>query len=204
MKLGFARASISQKSLGQQVAALKAYGCINVIHQRYTDKPKDGFKQLLCVLDTLAKNDVLVVTKLDRLATSSSELNLIIKKLKEKHADLKVLNQKIDTTVGNRDLVFNTIIAVADCENSLVRENDSALKKPYDSEYDPLLQGEAEIYVRNVYAKTASYPSLNDVAKYLLAEFEIKRQSSSEGVLDPVSIKRRIRAKWKEWTLTKS
>lgn len=67
-------------------------------------------------------DDVLVITKLDRMARSVLDLNLIAKRLQDKHVDLKVLTQEIDTTTTYGKLVFNVLGAVAQFERELINE----------------------------------------------------------------------------------
>lgn len=70
----------------------------------------------------MRKGDVLVVTKLDRMARSVLDLNIIAKQLQDKQVDLKVLDQDIDTTTTYGKLVFNVLGAVAQFERELINK----------------------------------------------------------------------------------
>jgi hypothetical protein len=72
--------------------------------------------QLEAALDYLRADDVLVVTKLDRLARSVSHLCEIGKRLDAKGVGLKVLDQAIDTTTPTGRLMFNMLGAIAQFE----------------------------------------------------------------------------------------
>ena len=72
--------------------------------------------QLEAALDYLRADDVLVVTKLDRLARSFSHLCEIGKRLDAKGVGLKVLDQAIDTTTPTGRLMFNMLGAIAQFE----------------------------------------------------------------------------------------
>ena len=69
-----------------------------------------------------ARGDVLVVTKLDRLARSVPHLCEIGQRLDAKGVGLKVLDQAIDTTTPTGRLMFNMLGAIAQFERELIRE----------------------------------------------------------------------------------
>jgi DNA invertase Pin-like site-specific DNA recombinase len=77
-------------------------------------------EQLENALEYVRDGDVLVVTKLDRLARSVPHLCDIGKRLDAKGVGLKVLDQAIDTTTGR--LMFNMLGAIAQFERELIRE----------------------------------------------------------------------------------
>ncbi len=60
-------------------------------------------------LDFVREGDVLVVTKLDRLARSVLDLSQTAKLLKAKNVDLVVLDQNIDTTCPTGRLLFHML-----------------------------------------------------------------------------------------------
>jgi DNA invertase Pin-like site-specific DNA recombinase len=63
-----------------------------------------------------------VVTKLDRMARSVKHLCAITEQLQETGADLKVLDQGIDTTTPGGRLVYHILAAVAEFEHDLIVE----------------------------------------------------------------------------------
>jgi DNA invertase Pin-like site-specific DNA recombinase len=65
------------------------------------------------------EGDVLVVTKLDRIARSMQDLLAIAKRLQKKGAELKVLDQFIDTTTSEGRLMFNIIGSFAEFEHDI-------------------------------------------------------------------------------------
>jgi DNA invertase Pin-like site-specific DNA recombinase len=67
-------------------------------------------------------SDVLIVTKLDRLARSVPNLCEIGQRLDGKGVGLKVLDQAIDTTTPTGRLIFNMLGAIAQFERELIRE----------------------------------------------------------------------------------
>jgi DNA invertase Pin-like site-specific DNA recombinase len=70
---GYARVSTDGRSLTAQLAELKAANCDKVFQEKISGARSDR-KQLARLMATLAKGDVLVVTRLDRLARSTRDL----------------------------------------------------------------------------------------------------------------------------------
>lgn len=122
MKIGYARVSTSDQNLDNQVDALIAFGCEKVFQEKQSGKSADNREQLMLALDFVRESDILVVTKLDRMARSVLDLNIIAKRLVDKKVDLKVLTQDIDTTTTYGKLVFNVLAAVAQFERELINE----------------------------------------------------------------------------------
>lgn len=122
MKVGYARVSTSDQNLDNQIDALTAFGCDKVFQEKQSGKSADNREQLMLTLDFVREGDVLVITKLDRMARSVLDLNIIAKRLQDKQVDLKVLTQDIDTTTIYGKLVFNVLGAVAQFERELINE----------------------------------------------------------------------------------
>jgi DNA invertase Pin-like site-specific DNA recombinase len=94
---GYARVSTTDQDLTVQVDALKAAGCEVVRAEKITGTTRQGRKELDTLLDFIRQDDVLVVTKLDRLARSVADLSAIVDTLEKKGAKLRILNASIDT-----------------------------------------------------------------------------------------------------------
>lgn len=125
MKVGYARVSTTGQSLEVQLEALKKAGCTrdSIYQEKLSGKSADGRPQLQAALKFIRKGDTLVVTKLDRLARSVYDLHKIAQQLKEKAADLIVLDQAdIDTTTKYGKLIFTILGAVAELERDLILE----------------------------------------------------------------------------------
>jgi DNA invertase Pin-like site-specific DNA recombinase len=73
MILGYARVSTDGQSLDAQVKQLRAAGAEKVLRETASGAKTDRV-QLRRALDQLAKGDVLMVTRLDRLARSTRDL----------------------------------------------------------------------------------------------------------------------------------
>lgn len=123
MKVGYARVSTVGQSLENQLESLTKEGCEKIFEEKASGKSSDGREQLQLALDFVRDGDVLVITKLDRLARSMIDLSLIAKTLKDKKVGLKALDQpEIDTTSAIGELLFNVLGAVAAFERALINE----------------------------------------------------------------------------------
>jgi DNA invertase Pin-like site-specific DNA recombinase len=70
---GYARVSTDGQSLSAQLAELKTAKCEKIFQEKVSGARSDR-KQLTRLMAVLAKGDVLVVTRLDRLARSTRDL----------------------------------------------------------------------------------------------------------------------------------
>jgi DNA invertase Pin-like site-specific DNA recombinase len=123
MNIGYARTSTIEQeaSFEAQRAQLKASGCEKVFCEQVSAISPER-EQLEAALEYAREGDVLVVTKLDRLARSVPHLCEIGKRLDVKRVGLKVLDQAIDTTTPTGRLMFNMLGAIAQFERELIRE----------------------------------------------------------------------------------
>jgi len=121
--IGYARVSTSGQKLDIQLSKLKDFGCQD--EYIYTDKlsgTDSKRPKLKECLNFARKNDILVVTKLDRLARSTLHLHQIVENLNKKNVGLKVLDQSIDTTTKEGRLLFTMLAAIAEFETELRSE----------------------------------------------------------------------------------
>lgn len=118
MKIGYARVSSYGQSLEVQHQKLHQEGCTEIFEEKVS-AISGKRNELESALRTVREGDVLVVTKLDRLARSMQDLLTITKRLQKKEAALKVLDQSIDTTTSEGRLMFNIIGSFAEFENDI-------------------------------------------------------------------------------------
>ena len=119
--IGYARVSTSKGNLDNQTQRLTGHGCKKVFSEKYTGTTS-ARKSLQRALEYVREGDALVVTKLDRLARSASDLGKISEELQKKNVDLVVLDQEIDTTSPTGKLMFTMIGAFAEFERDLIHE----------------------------------------------------------------------------------
>jgi DNA invertase Pin-like site-specific DNA recombinase len=127
LKIGYARVSTSGQSLESQVAALESAGCEEIFREKLSGKSAEARVQLQAALAMCRKNDVLVTTKLDRLARSMVDLWNIINRLEQKKCALTVLDQPlIDTTKPEGKVVVSLLAYVAETERNLILERTAS------------------------------------------------------------------------------
>ena len=123
MLVGYARTSTKDQeySLEAQIQRLEESGCEK--HYKEQVSSVDAKReQLEAALDYIREGDVLVVTKLDRLARSVADTVDIQNRLEEKKAGLKILDMQIDTTTPTGKLQFNLFAAIAQFEREVMLE----------------------------------------------------------------------------------
>lgn len=123
MLVGYGRVSSSGQSLDNQLEALKAAGCEKVFAEKVSGRSTKDREQLAHALDFVREGDTLVVTRLDRLARSVTDLHRIVEKLTQKGAQFRCLNQSgVDTDSSTGKLMLSILGAVAQFENDIRRE----------------------------------------------------------------------------------
>src|SRR6476659_3121303 len=84
-----------------------------------------GRTELQTVLDFLRKGDVLIVTRIDRLARSIGDLQDIVRAVKAKGASLKATEQPIDTTSAAGKAFLDMLGVFAEFETNLRKERQA-------------------------------------------------------------------------------
>lgn len=132
MKIGYARVSSTGQSLEVQREKLHQEGCTEIFEEKTSALSKNR-NELEHALRSIRADDVLVVTRMDRIARSMQDLLLISKKIQKKEAQLKVLDQSVDTTTSEGRLMFNIIGSFAEFENDIRKERQmEGIKKALD------------------------------------------------------------------------
>jgi DNA invertase Pin-like site-specific DNA recombinase len=121
-KIGYARVSSTDQDTRIQVEALRAAGCDVIRQEKASGTTTEGRAELATVLDFLQRGDVLVVTRIDRLARSISDLLHIVTVIKGKGATIKATEQPFDTGDIYGELTFNLLGVFADFETKLRKE----------------------------------------------------------------------------------
>jgi DNA invertase Pin-like site-specific DNA recombinase len=118
---GYARVSTRDQDLAAQDAELMAAGCAKVFKEKAsgakTDRP-----ELAKVIGRLEPGDVLVVTRLDRLARSTRDLLNVIAAIAERGAGFRSLKDTwADTTSPHGRLMLTVLGGLAEFERELIR-----------------------------------------------------------------------------------
>jgi Resolvase, N terminal domain len=118
---GYARVSTDGQSLSAQLAELKAAKCEKIFQEKISGARSDR-KQLARLMAVLTKGDVLVVTRLDRLARSTRDLLNLLGTVAEKGAGFKSLRDTwADTTTAHGRLMLTVLGGLAEFERELIR-----------------------------------------------------------------------------------
>jgi DNA invertase Pin-like site-specific DNA recombinase len=118
---GYARVSTNGQDLGSQEAELSAAGCSKVFKEKVSGAKTDR-AELAKVIRKIGSGDVLVVTRLDRLARSTRDLLNVIAALTERSAGFKSLKDTwADTTSPHGRLMLTVLGGLAEFERELIR-----------------------------------------------------------------------------------
>jgi DNA invertase Pin-like site-specific DNA recombinase len=120
--IGYARVSTSDQDLSIQEAALKAAGCGIIRAEKRSGATTQGREELRTVLDFLRKGDVLMVTRIDRLARSIGDLQDIVRAIRARGAILRATEQPIDTSTPAGECFLDLLVVFAEFETNLRRE----------------------------------------------------------------------------------
>jgi DNA invertase Pin-like site-specific DNA recombinase len=118
---GYARVSTEGQSLTAQVAELKTANCARIFREKVSGARTDR-KQLAKLVAGLDKGDILVVTRLDRLARSTRDLLNVLAAISEKGAGFRSLRDTwADTTTAHGRLMLTILGGLAEFERELIR-----------------------------------------------------------------------------------
>ena len=124
MKYGYARVSPggNSESVDAQKRQLAKAGCRKVFRDVHVSGAKTDRAQLRRLLDELDDGDVVMVTRLDRLARSTRDLLNILATITGKKAGFKSLSDAwADTTTSHGRLMLTVLGGLAEFERDLIR-----------------------------------------------------------------------------------
>jgi DNA invertase Pin-like site-specific DNA recombinase len=120
---GYARVSTADQSLAGQLAELTAAGCAKVFKEKASGAKTDRRTELAKVLRVLDEGDVLIVTRLDRLARSTRDLLNVLDAIAKRGAGFRSLRDAwADTTTPHGRLMLTILGGLAEFERELIRE----------------------------------------------------------------------------------
>ena len=153
MIIGYARTSTTDQIAGlkAQERDLKAAG-VKKLFQEQTSAVGQR-KALEDAIEFAREGDVLVVTKLDRLARSVGNLVEIVSRLKAKGVSLRILGMGIDSSTPTGKLMINLLGSIAEFEREVMleRQRDGIAKAKADGKYrgrKPTARAQADVIIK--------------------------------------------------------
>jgi DNA invertase Pin-like site-specific DNA recombinase len=136
--IGYARTSTTDQKAGldAQLRDLERAGCTKIFREELssvaTKRP-----QLEAALEWVREGDVLIVTKLDRLARSVADLVRIMATLRAKGVELRILAMNLDTATPTGKLMLNLLGSIAEFERELMleRQREGIAKAKAEGKY---------------------------------------------------------------------
>ena len=124
-RIGYARVSTSDQNSSAQVAALEAAGCTVIRTETGSGTSLENRPELGTILDFIHPGETLVVTRIDRLARSMKDLQVIVAKLRERGANIAATEQPVDTSTAAGKAFFDMLGVFAEFETNLRRERQA-------------------------------------------------------------------------------
>src|SRR5215471_9005300 len=161
--VGYARVSSIGKSLDVQLEKLKGWERIFKEKRSGVDAGRPELKRCL---GYLRDGDTLLVTKIDRLARSTSDLYRIMSQLADKGVSFKVIDDpSIDTSSRTGKLVMGILALIAEFENDIRRERQmDGIKRAHERGVrfgrKPLLVAETIRQVRKLRKSGKTVPEI--------------------------------------------
>jgi DNA invertase Pin-like site-specific DNA recombinase len=121
--IGYARVSTYGQTLDSQLEQLRAAGCSsrNIYREKVTGARADR-RELNRMLGKLTPDDVVTVTRIDRLARSTFDLFGIVKRIVDAKAQFRSLAEPwADTGTSTGRLMLAVLGGLADVERDLIR-----------------------------------------------------------------------------------
>jgi DNA invertase Pin-like site-specific DNA recombinase len=129
--VGYARVSTQDQDLSGQIEALKAAGAEskNIYREKISGVRADR-PQLAKLMRVLKTDDIVVVTKLDRLGRSTRELLDLIDRIGKSGAAFRSLGDPLWDTSSAQGRLLSTLLAgIAEFERELIRERTGEGRK---------------------------------------------------------------------------
>lgn len=125
MIYGYARTSSTDQgsSIETQIEALRDAGCEVVRSEQVSGGSRNGRDELATLMEFMRSGDILIVTKLDRLARSTIDMLNIITELGDRGIGVRSLAERdIDTTTAAGKLTLTLFAAIAEFERARIKE----------------------------------------------------------------------------------
>lgn len=121
-RYGYARVSTDGQSLDAQLEQLRRARCSKIFKEKVSGARSDR-AQLARLLKTLRAGDLVIVTRLDRLARSTRDLLNVLATMADAKAGFRSLSDAwADTTTAHGRLMLTVLGGLAEFERELIRQ----------------------------------------------------------------------------------
>ena len=151
MKVAYIRVSSTSQSLDVQRDAVQKQNVERIFEEKVSGTSTQGREKLKECLDFVREGDELVITRIDRLARSVLDLQLIIKELTAKGVTLTATEQPISTKDATSKCFLDMLGVFAELETNLRKERQ--------------LEGIAKAKEKGVYKGGKSKIDLQEIIK---------------------------------------
>ncbi len=167
MIIGYARVSTNDQNLDAQVDLLKGAGAEKIFLEKWTGKSRDR-PGLVRLLEQIRKDDIVAVTKYDRLARSLKDLIEIVEQIRERGAGFRSLGEDTDTTTSAGRLIVHVFGSIAEFERERIVERTKeglavARKRGRIGGRPPALSEEAKTEIRRM--RYRDHRSMAEIAR---------------------------------------
>jgi DNA invertase Pin-like site-specific DNA recombinase len=120
-KVGYARVSTAEQSLDFQIQQLENSGCIKIFSDTASgsNTKRAGF---IALMNYLRSGDMLVITRIDRIARSVIDLQNLVSDLKNKDIVLFAIEQPISTDSASGKAFLDMLAVFAEFELNIRKE----------------------------------------------------------------------------------
>lgn len=139
MIIGYARTSTTDQKAGLEAQRrdLTAAGCEKLFVEEVSSVDVAARVQLAAALEFAREGDVMVVSKLDRLARSVAHLLQIVEGIEAKGVSLRVLDQALDTGTPSGRMMLTILGSIAQFEREIMleRQREGIAKAKAEGKY---------------------------------------------------------------------
>ncbi len=122
---GYARVSTKDQDLTIQLEALKIAGCEIIRAEKRSGTSLKNRSELDILLEFMRQGDILMVTRVDRLARSIRDLQNIIHELKKRGVAIKATEQAIDTSTAAGKFFLDMLGVFSEFETTIRKERQA-------------------------------------------------------------------------------
>lgn len=120
-KIGYTRVSTTDQSLDVQIQKLKGAGCVKIFSDTASGSSINR-KGYLALMEYLRSSDILVITRIDRIARSVLDLQNIVTDLRTNDIQLSAIEQPISTDSASGKAFLDMLAVFAEFELNIRKE----------------------------------------------------------------------------------